>query len=587
MRGLRRFCVGMTVLMFAWSSPNVWAQPSSASSNGSGSLAWPPQGHEPFGASGPGGVTPVQYQQPAPMPAPAYGSGGEMNPYPGLDMYRYGFQQTINDDGLWFSEKLNARRDYKFGVEFMVPVYSEPGDSQFGYGGTITGVGATDSVPPFYFSSPRDPGDFAGSAGGGGGNTASIATDFELQRYFPVRNFAGMFGNNGTTGIRLNWGFENEDGSGLYVNGWYGGESTNTFVRGAEPYRNYSPALDPFGLVGNDPLYILELNALNGSLPIDAGNGIAERITFDALYEMKFSQEAWGAGLQILRPAIAKSDWYEVRPIIGLRYIDIREGFNFRGMDSGAEYEVLNFNDVDYAQEFETLFNLDVGFVTTTNNATGEAGFEGRPVADSFNDDAVVVSPSNVYPLTFYPTNPYETQVNASTHSRVAGPEIGLKTDLGGGDNLKVSFLATAGVMATSESLKLNGFGVYNHFVNRVDPDSDDLTPDGGAIGTGVGGLSDEETTFEDSSTVTHVSPTFDLSLSAEFRVFQYLPVVRKLQFMEDAKFRTSYGFLWVGNISRPQDSVNYTTYPVNPSLDPRRSGWTMQQWTFGVDWNY
>ncbi|WP_150105967.1 hypothetical protein [Rubinisphaera brasiliensis] len=523
------------------------------------------------------------------MPAPAYGSGGEMNPYPGLDMYRYGFQQTINDDGLWFSEKLNARRDYKFGVEFMVPVYSEPGDSQFGYGGTITGVGATDSNPPFYFSSPRDPGDIAGGGGGGGGggNTSSIATDFELQRYFPVRNFEGMFGNNGTTGIRLNWGFENEDGSGLYVNGWYGGESTNTFVRGAEPYRNYSPALDPFGLVGNDPLYILELNALNGSLPIDAGNGVAERITFDALYEMKFSQEAWGAGLQILRPAIAKSDWYEVRPIIGLRYIDIREGFNFRGMDSGAEYEVLNFNDVDYATEFETLFNLDVGFVTTTNNATGEAGFEGRPVADSFNDDAVVVSPSNVYPLTFYPTNPYETQVNASTHSRVAGPEIGLKTDLGGGDNLKVSFLATAGVMATSESLKLNGFGVYNHFVNRVDPDNDELTPDGGAIGTGVGGLSDEETTFEDSSTVTHVSPTFDLSLSAEFRVFQYLPVVRKLQFMEDAKFRTSYGFLWVGNISRPQDSVNYTTYPVNPSLDPRRSGWTMQQWTFGVDWNY
>ena len=137
----------------------------------------------------------AQFQQAPPMAAPAYGPGNQLNPYPGLDMYRYGWQQTINENGLWFSERRNARRNYVFGVEFLIPVYRQPGDQMFGYGGIDTGIGATDDVPAFYFSVPRDPGTLGGGTGGGGNNNnnASIVTETELQRYFPTRNFGSMF----------------------------------------------------------------------------------------------------------------------------------------------------------------------------------------------------------------------------------------------------------------------------------------------------------------------------------------------------------------------------------------------------------
>ena len=611
MRGLRRFCVGMAVLMFSWTTPAAWAQsPQPTPIYGNGGLAWPPAGMvDPLGQSAPsaghgwpmplmngtgGEIQQTQYQQAQfqqapPMAAPAYGPGNQLNPYPGLDMYRYGWQQTINENGLWFSERRNARRNYVFGVEFLIPVYRQPGDQMFGYGGIDTGIGATDDVPAFYFSVPRDPGTLGGGTGGGGNNNnnASIVTETELQRYFPTRNFGSMFDDNSSTGIRLNLGFEDENGAGMSVNAWYGGESTQTFRRGAESIRNYTPTLDPFTLVGNDPLYILELSALNGSLPIDNGTGVAERIPFDTMFEMKFSQEAWGAGLRITRPAISRSSWYELRPVIGVRYINIREGFAFRGIDSGAEYEIINFNDIDYAQEFETLFNLDQSFATVGNNNVGEAGFEGRPDASTFNDDALVLNGSNVYPLVLFPTNPYETQVSASNQAHTAGPEFGLQADLGGGRNFKVKIHGIAGVAATQERLQLDGFGVYNHFVNRVDPDNNALTPDGGEIGTGLGALTDAQTTFRDSTSTTHVSPTLDLGVSAEMRLFSYIPVLREMSILEDAKFRTSYEFLYVGNLARPQESENYISSPVNPTLDPNRSGWTMTQWSFGIDWNY
>ncbi len=640
MRGLRRFCVGMAVLMSSWTTPATWAQsPQPSPVYGSGALAWPPPGMapsqdqagpymgtmpSPLMQSAPGqmpqsyhsqGQIPqphyqqAQYQQmqypqgpgqpgpqggpPVPVPAPYYGPGSEFNPYPGLDMYRYGWQQTTNENGLWFSDRRNAQKKYVFGVEFIVPVYSGPGDQRFGYGGIATGIRATDRVPPFWFSSPRLPGDFTGGGGqggggGGGGNNASLLPPDVFTRYFPERSFGTMASDNSSNGIRLNFGVENEDGGGVQLNAWYGGSSEQVFREGGIPTRSYTPALDPFDLIGNDPLYIFELSAMNSSLPINNGTGVAERIPFDTMFEMRFSQEAWGAGLRITRPAIARASWYQLRPVLGVRYIDLREGFRFRGLDSGAEYEIINYEDIDYVQEFETLFNLDAGFASTGTTANiGDAGFEGRPDASTFNDDDLVPSLSFAYPLDFFPTNPYETQIIASNHARLAGPEFGLQLDLGGGQNFKIRAHTIGGLAAARERLQLDGFGVFNHFVNRVDPDNNALTPDGGLLGSGVGGITQEQSRFRDDTTTTHVSPTFDAGINVEARLFSYVPVLRNMSLLEKAKFRTGYEFLYVGNISRPQSSVEYVSFPINPSLNPKRSGWTMTQWSFGVDWHW
>ncbi|MBL4883343.1 MAG: hypothetical protein JKY95_02250, partial [Planctomycetaceae bacterium] len=418
-----------------------------------------------------------------------------------------------------------------------------------------------------------------------GGGTAAFSQDL-IDRYFPVRNFDRMFGNMAGGGIQVSFGFTNEDGSGVEVSGWYGGESNDVFQRGGIPRRTYVPSLDPFSILGNDPLYLTELNALNGSLSINNGAGIADRVAFDTLFEMQVSQQAWGTGIQFLRPAVARGSWYTVRPIVGLKYVNIYEKFAFRGLDSGAEYEFINFTNTDPQQEIQTIFESESGF-SATNNTGGELGFEGRPLIDTFNDGTTDFLAANNYPVDAFETNPYETQIGASNQVNAAGPEIGYRVDLGEGKNTKMWFVATAGLTATKETLNLQGFGVYNHFLNNVDPDNDISTPDGGELGTGVGAIPDADTVFNDESDTTHVSPLLDLTANFEFRLFEYIPMLNRIEFLEQARFKTSYGFLYVGNISRPQESVDYSTFPINPSLNPNRSGWTMQKWTFGLDWEY
>ncbi|WP_339612528.1 hypothetical protein [uncultured Rubinisphaera sp.] len=605
MRGFRRFCVGIAAMALAWSSTTVQAQPepryyekSATPEGGWSPNSFQPQG--PYGAGGPqtaghwtpemmaGGVQQAQFQQGPPPPSGpgnfnGMPPGGNLNPYPGLDMYRYGFQQTTNEGGLWYKRMLNASRTYTGSIEFIVPVYDEPGGELFGYGGIDTNVVATDRIPPFYFTTPRDPGTVTTT----GGQSSLQASRSFFDRYFQPRTFDQMFNDMSSSGVKIELGVETEDGSGWSVNGWYGGESNQVFQYGDDPIRSYTPVAggDPFSFLGNDPLYLLELSALTGGLPINNGSGVADTIAFDTLFEVQYSQEAWGTGLKFYKPAISSGDGYRIRPILGLRYVNIREGYNFRGLDSGGEYEFLNFNDIDVQQEFDTLDSL--GFELTTGGAnTGEPGFEGRPTPDTFNDGTIEGIISTVNPQLPFPTNPYEVQVAAYNQAHAAGPEIGIEAEFGG-DETQLTLTAIAGLTATKENMRLDGFGVYNHFLNSVDPDSNILTPDGGEMGTGIGGLTDEQTRFNDRASSTHVSPLLDLSVKFESRVFQYVPGLNRIEFFDEAKFSTSYGFLYVGNLSRPANSVEYVTFPINPSLDPNRAGWTMTQWTFGLTWEH
>ncbi len=609
MRGFRQFCAGIAVLFVFWSAQTASAQyrPGQQQNHAAGGLSWPPpqlSGQMPFyqGSPSPGAlpspIVPARFQQgvPAGAPgmAPMYGPANQLQPYPGLDLFRYGTQRTTNVGGLWYKEMLNTRRDFNASVEYLLPIYNSPGNRLFGYGGISTGVDETDQIPPFDISIPRDTdisanGGGTGGGGGGGGNNNNnnvVIPDDIQDMYFPYRTFDQMFGNQAGDGIRVNLGFTNEDGSGLSVSGWYGGEANDTFQRGAEPRRTYIPQEDPFDnpLSGNDPQYLTELNALNGSLPINDGSGVADRIPFDTLFEMQFSQQAWGAGLQVLRPPVVRGSWYTLRPIIGLKYVDIRESFKFRGLDSGAEYEFFNFSNVTLG----TGGNNNGGGGNNNNNNTTVEEADGRPDQDTFNDGTTNGNPAanrpNVAPL---PTNPYEVQIGASNQARSAGPEFGFRADLQGGGDTRLWFVATAGLAATRETTNLSGFGVYNHFLNSVDPDNNILTPDGGELGTGVGALTDAQTAFNEQATITHVSPMLDLAVNFEIKVFEHIPLLNRVEFLEDARFKTSYGFLYVGNITRPQNSINYTSFPINPSIDPDRSGWTMQKWSFGIDWEY
>ncbi len=125
--------------------------------------------------------------------------------------------------------------------------------------------------------------------------------------------------------------------------------------------------------------------------------------------------------------------------------------------------------------------------------------------------------------------------------------------------------------------MNLSGFGIFNHFISTTglagsDADILGLTPQSG---------------FSDTENHTHASPFMDASINAHAKIFEDLPYFRNYAFFEDARLVASAGYLYLGNVARPYDSVNYVTFPINPSIDIERDGWELKYFTVGMDFTY
>ena len=92
--------------------------------------------------------------------SPAGYPPGGMRPWPTISPYENAFDQTYNQDGIWFREMLGQNRKYKLNVDFISGKFRQPGNvivghdivkntrDEFGVDDVVNGTTTFDVLPP-------------------------------------------------------------------------------------------------------------------------------------------------------------------------------------------------------------------------------------------------------------------------------------------------------------------------------------------------------------------------------------------------------------------------------------------------------
>jgi hypothetical protein len=494
--------------------------------------------------------------------------------------------QTFNSNGLWFREILYRRPTTYASIEGMSVFFKGGGDSLIG----------SPYASPLIFHNPQSGGGTGGGGGGSGGasgssgiingvpqpgyagaytsnppitppptgiytvspnvspyvflaTTASTFVSATDASYYPIWN-TSVLGNPGATGgIQGRLGFFNEDYSGIGINAWWASEADTSFSRG-QNYINGVPVTQTL----TDQLDAQNLTTRNGNISLYNGEGIpgasifgaGSTAKYDVLYSLKFHTEAGGTNISMYQEPIYRSQGFMIRPMWGLRYLQINEGFSFLGIDSGFNY---NYQATGGG-----------GGGSTGGTTTGRTY---RPTAGS----AV-----RAY-------DQYTATLSNQIRSSIAGPEIGLRFDLGN----------------TREGFRMWGESIFglnaNYSNSELSGDNiGDPLADVRFRGFTTPRILDDanyNSAFSQKKSTTHVSPLFQQSIFADFAFLDVIPVIRDMAIFDDAAFRIGYTVTVVGGVTRPADTITWQGFPLYPQLNGNTSSWWMQQISFAFDWHF
>jgi hypothetical protein len=261
-------------------------------------------------------------------------------------------------------------------------------------------------------------------------------------------------------------------------------------------------------------------------IPLDDG-AFGVTVPFDKYFGLTYSQEAFGLSADWYHTPWLNGDAYDVRLLTGFRYLHIQEKFGFVGADSALTYVV----------------GPD-GFVIPGTVGANPAG-----------------------------NPPYESYFDSRVYSHLFGPEIGLQYDLGG-ERLKLGGHTKIALAANLEKNLLSGDNIGDGFGR-------------GFGGNGINNPFPEHNPFKQRDDTSHVSSIFEQNFFIEANVFGYIPYLRKWQILEEAKVRVDYTFLYASEISRPENNIIYRGLPLYPELKISRSQWHMNNWNFGIIWDF
>jgi hypothetical protein len=548
----------------------------------------------------------AQYGPPGaapPMPQGGYPAGYQA--YPTQSPYQNLFEQTYQSDGMWYKDANNGfgpfsqRRDFFLNVDYT---RSKTRDMRgiVGYGGAQT------------YHQQNDP------------ENDQIVDGLEFYNYFNAAS-ANMIPTITNNGMRMSGGFWNADGSGLLLDVSWGAEGTATFDARANALAGRLSteeilelrvtqgrgSLARFNLNGQTDLGITTGEILGSGIPFDeadasdygvfgstsevldrtllnlygipigdgrtfadqdefGGNGLGVTIPYDIQFLMEHRLSTFGSTIDgAFAPFYDRND-LKIRPIVGGRYLHVNEAFTLHVADSGLSYGVNN------------------GDNDTPDNA------KVFPVADGIDDDDdfIADNPAEEGGLTFNQINPSDPVIvrgflESQVVSNLAGPEFGMHYMLGEGKGLSIIGHSKVAAMFNTERITLRGDNIFNH-MNPDDPTTPTELSDGFDTNN-LNGLT--QNAFTDRKTTLHVSPLFEQSLTAEIPIFANMPVLRRVQLLEDAKLRLGWTFLLVGEIADPNQSVDYSA--VNPRLDlfpqiqTERGVFTQNTFNVGINWNY
>lgn len=526
---------------------------------------------------------------PASVPGVPMNVGQEapLNAFPRLSPFEKMFQQhRFERDGMWTYKDSNAGKKYFFSTEALFARYRRPGSTLLGNVGTIS-----------YFDLVED--------------ALIDATDDEFAETAEGLNFFDsttfdVLPNQNAAGTRIRWGWTNDDESGFEVTGWWIARADSEWSAIETSTHQPVPAnqgimdillsppnfIDPTGtgVVSSIPgvttaevneVLQAELMNLRG-LPLDDGSLNGVTVPYDLDFRIKVVSQAWGTNATWMSTPFVDQKSLKIRSLAGVRYMKVREAFGFVGRDSGLLYS--DATNIAGIRPDLKLFSHPSGTDENEDGIIDNAGVvEDEDGGGGGTGTTTAFFAAPLDPVTDQAVQPYTTVVDSLVDTHLAGPEIGIQFDLGG-EKFKVWGQTKLGLMANQEEIELSGNNVGMGIradptdVNRpkalLDPTPENPNPNA----------------FSDKTSHTHVSPLFEQSIFAEMAIFQNVPVLKRMQILEGAKFKVGYTYIVAGEIARPFDSIRWQGNPVQglfPSIDIEREKWSVGTWSVGVDWLY
>ena len=406
-------------------------------------------------------------------------------------------------------------------------------------------------------------------------------------------------------GLRGRFGFEDADGSGFEVTGDWLAEKPDIFSRGrendAERYydqfnnSNERPDLrfrtfplgtiltdvNPdllFGLTDGTPIHKPPFAGgdvnLDGIVDLGAyGPGFVDptvgAFTYDLLFNTEFNSEQAGTEMSFIGTPILKRGRFRVRPSAGLRFTYLNERFRLDALDSGA-IEVFD-GDLSYQESADdgdindptngapNFIFYQPGSVLIVDPFTGIAG--------DLNADDEYLFPGIISDNTLVNFLPYQSQMKNEVQSYLFGPQVGLHYDVAG-KFLTLRGHTKVGVAGLQERIAVRGFGYnLNQHVTG------DLMP------------------FDVEETHSRLSPFIDSNIRGELNLFPYVPVLKNMKYLRNARFTGGFGVTSFYEISRPLDTViwreaNSGNPYINDDSDDR-SKLYFTNWELGVNWRW
>jgi hypothetical protein len=472
------------------------------------------------------------------------------NPWPQVSPYGAGNMdqdQYRHRNGLWFEEILNKDREFYGGVDAIwadlgvtngsivsspyIPydqathattVYNPPtyGVGLPVAGGREIGTGAN----PWVYMRPN-------------GQLNYVAQPYDF--IFPIHS-TGVMPNETNAGLEARWGFDDADGMGMMLSGFYLAPKTQLFQRGTDVINGVPVTPDMVTRTAGQILY-----TKNGSIAYSNGtpdlgddpigvNGGAQK--YDIMYRLANRIDAAGANVAMYMSPLVKTSGVMVRPFLAGRYMYINENFAFKGVDSGFNYDV---DEYDYG---------------------GVADIPDDP--STFRPDGRLIQRYDQFTATLQNT----------IQSHIAGPEVGFRYDLGRRKSFTIWGATTFGLMANYASMNLSGNNIGEVLITSELFGFDMLANDA---------------RFADKKTTSHVSPLFEQSIVLEARVFEELPYLSEIPILNEAMLRFGYTFTAIGKVNRADDTINWRGFPLFPDLNTDTQTFVMNRINLGLEWTW
>ena len=523
---------------------------------------------------------------------------GSYGMYPYESPYQGMFEQTYQRDGTWFKNTVNG-----FGPNnrprawFMTLDYTRTRNRK------MQGLFGAEGVPSYLQLNDPD--------------SNQINPGNSAYNYFDAVQ-ADIIPRLDTNGIKLSGGFWNPDDSGFLFSGGYQFQNEQDYdARAAALAGQLDTATalryqrDPLGVTGvfnlggrtdldylvNDILapgsvFDAAGNTLHGvsgttfeildrtlfnlhSLPTYSGrtpvdiNG--EAAPYDVQFRLQQSISTGGVNADWAFSPVYDNDSIKIRPVAGGRWFWINETMNFDGVST-----LLSYTSRGATADAGTPDNAKV-FLPNTGVA---------PTTTTTGDYSVPIGANNVVlnDLLVY------SYIKSQIVTNLYGPEFGFHYEMGRKKGIQFSGATRAAVMFNSETLRLSGDNIGNFMGVEVLPDPvtganifrrmyDTSTRQGPSLNA-----------FQDVEVGTHISPLLEQTFTAEIPIFDRVPVLRDVDILSEAKLSVGWTGLFIGEISDPNKSINYTSSPITGEFLSIKSGhcnFIQNTLNLGVNWNY